>query len=856
MKANRRPIVPNQSKGRDVRKVSSLHRRSLLAGLVALALVSVSKADEKAEQGFFESQVLPLLQKRCYECHSHGKEKIKGGLALDSQSGWRIGGDSGPAIVPGKPDESLLIKAIRYSDLEMPPNGKLAADEIAIFEKWVSEGAFDNRTTESILPKGQINFEKGAKHWAFQPIRRDLMLPEIEQRDWVRSPIDFFVLHQLEQQKLRPNPDADPNTWLRRVTLDLTGVPPSVEELAAFAADSSDTARERVVDRLLKSPRFGEKWARHWLDLVGYADQIGTANDVFAEHAWRYRDYVIQAINEDKSYDDFVREQIAGDLLETTNPKLRAAQITATGFLLLGDLTIVEADKAKLRIDTIDQQLDKAGRAFLGMTLGCARCHDHKFDPISQHDYYALAGFFYNTESLRRAEWGIWSFPTEVELPETEEEQTKRLLQTAEAEQKLAALRAERDKLNGMKQEVDALLGDKDKPIADERIKASLTKQQQDLNERLQRLNGEIVHAEFFFPKSPRAFAVRDTSTAEEMAITIRGNAHALGDRVPRGYLTVLNPQEKKDSTIPGSGRIELANWIANEKNPLTARVAVNRIWEKLFGTGIVSSVDYFGIPADPPSNPELLDHLSDRFISLGWSQKKLIREIVLSRAYGISSEDHPENQKVDSTNRYFWRANRRRLDAEAIRDSMLFASGRMIDTNGGPGLPLHLRENTGGLGKGEVNPPHFRLARFAPEQEYVRTIYLPIIRSAPQSGPAELRNVFDFTQPAEFSGKRNVTSVPTQALFLLNSDMMKTRGRDLAQLILNRESSDEKRLRQVWLRLYSRDPSPKEIEQANLFLQESKEEYKPSGESEAEVLAWSELCQSLLATNEFMTKL
>ena len=827
---------------------------AVFCGLLGDAAVADDKPTaQKAAEVFFNDDVLPIFKQHCYSCHSHSAKKVKGGLVLDSRSGWAKGGETGPAVVPGKPDESRLIQAVRYKGLEMPPTGKLPEETIAKLERWVAAGAFDPRVTEAKRSPETIDLNEGRKHWAFQPIR-EVSPPAVRDSQWPRNDVDRFVLGKLEGLSLRPVRDADRHTWLRRVSLDLNGLPPTVEQIEAFLRDETDQAETRVVDRLLDSRAFGERFARHWLDLVGYADQIGTANDLFAEHAWRYRDYVINAFRNDKPYDQFVREQLAGDLLAHDSPQQRAEQLTATGFLVLGDLTVVEADKPKLRIDVVDQQVDKVGRAFLGMTIGCARCHDHKFDPIPQRDYYALAGFFFSTESIVRAEWGVWSWPTVVELPETERQQAERLAQAERHRQRLASMQAERDKLQASKTEIDAAL--KKDGAADDPNRLALTKVQLEQTERLKTLDRDIQHAEFFAPAPPRAIAVRDIAEPADMQITIRGNAYTLGDRVPRGFLQVASSSAKADVASKVSGRRELAEWIASSDNPLTARVAVNRIWQKLFGEGLARTVDYFGLPGERPSHPELLDHLARQFMANGWSQKRLIRSLVLSRIYRLSSsEPNADAVRVDPDNRLLWRMTRRRLDAEALRDSILLVSGRLIESHGGPSMPFEYPENTGGLAPGGVNPPFFRLNRFRPEQQFERTVYLPIIRSGPQAGPSEIRNVFDFTQPAEFAGQRPATAVPTQALFLMNSGLLKERARDLAERALAAGPDETARLDRLWLRVFNRPITDGERQDSAAFLTELRKE-NPTTMPDSELRCWAELCHALLASNEFLMRM
>lgn len=831
------------------------------------------KVQALALETAFLQEVQPILERHCYECHSHAAGKANGGLMLDSREGWAKGGDSGPAIVPGQVDASLLVRAIRYDDLEMPPKGRLGDADRSRLERWVAEGAIDPRVSAAreSMPK---NADDALGHWAFQPLHV-FTLPATSNASWPRKSLDRFLAAKLEAERLQPAEDAEPRIWLRRVSLDLTGLPPTLAEQDAFLVDIQRSASSanaissaalegpyrRVVDRLLASSAFGERWARHWLDLVGYADQIGTANDIFAEHAWRYRDYVIDAFNEDMPFDQFVREQLAGDLLESQFAAERARQLTATGFLMLGDLSIVEADKAKLRIDTVDAQLEKVSRAFLGMTIGCARCHNHKFDPITQRDYYAMAGIFYNTASIRRASWGVWSWPSMRELPETERELSERKQKTDAHLRQLEELRAERDRLEARRADLDQEL---QRIVAGsaEGDKVKLEEERKQVGDRLGKLQGQITHAEFFVPQNPVAFAAEDEPTVVEMQITIRGNPHALGDRVPRGFWQLprmtMSGQASADWRFDetSSGRRQLADWLVRDVQSLTARVVVNRIWQKLFGEGIVRSVDYFGVRGDAPTHPELLDFLAAELIRNRWSQKWLIRELALSRAYRMSSEHRQDGHERDPDNKWFWRMHRRRLDAESLRDASLAVSGKLLRMGRGPSLPLEFIENTGGLAKGDVNPPSFRLRRFRPEQTYVRTVYLPIVRSQPQSGPAEIRNVFDFTQPAAFAGQRAVTTVPTQALFLLNSNSIKERSAELATVVLRNSNDELARIQELWMRALNRIPSHEERNDAQRFLAEWKNDTTdpPTG-VDREQRAWVELSHVLLASNEFLIR-
>lgn len=678
----------------------------------------------------------------------------------------------------------------------------------------------------------------GADHWAFQPLVAS-PVPTVQATTWPQNEIDAFVLAGLEKAGLVPVADTDAYTWLRRVSFDLTGLPPSVESIRSFAAEDSPEAREAVVDQLLASRAFGERWARHWLDLVGYADQIGTSNNVFAQHAWRYRDYVIDALNADKPFDQFVREQIAGDLLESDGVEQRAGALTATGFLVLGDLEIVEADKAKLRVDIVDQQLNKVGKTFLAMTLECARCHAHKFDPISLQDYYAMAGFFHNTSSIYKTNRGVWSDVNLVDLPETDEQKVEREQRTRDHERQLSDWRNERRRAQKRRGELEDLL--KGENLVEEDQK-KWTQERDERARRIGRLNQLIEHAEFFYPDVPKAHGVHDVEAPSDMQITIRGNPRALGETVPRGFLQVCQSNESPEIPAAQSGRRELAEWVVS--NPLTARVIVNRVWQKLFGEGLVRSVDYFGLPGDQPSHPELLDFLALGLKDNDWSIKQLMRDLVLTRTYQLSSKSFEEQVAVDPDNRLLWRMHRTRLDAEALRDAMIFVSGKLKPSDGGPALPLEFIENVGGLNPADVNPPSFRFSKWRPEQQHERTIYLPVIRHAGQPGPAALRNVFDFPQPSQFTGKRVVTTVPTQALFLMNSPVVKQHAKAVADRVLKESELMEDRLSFLYLALLNRPITPEEMKEVGLFL------------GDGESADWEELCRALLAGNEFLMRL
>ena len=848
--------------------------------ITALLLAPLALLAAGDDDLFFESKVRPLLMKRCYGCHSLEK-KTKGGLALDSRAGWQHGGDNGPAIVPGDLTKSLVIKAVRYldADFAMPPKSRLPADEVAILEEWVKRGAPDTRTGETAQaakPKRTIDLAEGRKFWAFQPVTNPTA-PTVKDATWPKDPIDRFLLAKQEAQGLKPAGDADRHTWIRRVSLDLTGLPASAEEVIAFSHDTSDDAYAKVVDRLLASMAYGERWARHWLDLTGYADMIGTSNEVFAEHAWRYRDYLIQAFNQDKPFDQFIKEQLAGDLMPASSPEQRASQLVATGFLMVGDLEIVNPDKAKMETDHIDTQLIKIGGTFLGMTMGCARCHDHKFDPVGLEDYYGMAGMLRSSPSSgKMVGFGVWSTIRSVPLPESPTQLAERQRAEAEYAAKLAATKAEQAKLTEENKAVVTKLAalekaaqakpatpaDKATPVAAAPTpKASpeqdaLTKRRDEIAALLRTKGGEIQHAEFFKSKAPKAFAMQDDAKPADMPIYVRGNPYAPAAVVPRGALRVASWDKFPAIPAGQSGRLQLAEWIADRRNPLTARVTVNRLWQKLFGEGLVRSVDYFGERGERPSHPELLDHLANRFTADGWSQKRFLRGLVLSHAYRLSSANHTEGLSLDPENRLFWRMNRQRLEAEAIRDSLLKVSGELTAKSGGPSLALEIIENTGALAAAGINPPSYHHRKSRPSQEIERTVYLPVMRNGPSSAD-NIRSFFDFVDPASITGQRNQTVMPTQSLFLLNNDLVRKRAGSLAKQLIASHKDENSRLEALWLRAWNRPISSEERVSARNFLQEIAPLLKTPRAPEAlEAARWQELCHSLLASNAFIYRL
>jgi cytochrome c553 len=757
----------------------------------------------------FERKVRPLLLARCANCH--GAEKSKGGLRIDTAAGLSRGGQSGPVVSPGKPEESLLIQAIRQTgDLKMPPNGKLKDQEIADLAAWVKAGAVwpvgDTATAKhpvagtlesaSSLVVGAARFTPEQKaFWSFQPIR-DRKPPPVKASDWPTSPLDRFILAKLEEKGLSPAPRADRRMLIRRVTFDLTGLPPTPAEIDAFLADPSPDAFSKVVDRLLASPHYGERWGRHWLDVVRYADS--TANDANAvmRYAFRYRDYIVRAFNQDKPFDQFIVEQLAGDLLppltlpsphrgegESGNPsppggdgRVRrpdrdqaAERVIATGFLMLGPKALAETDKEQTLLDIADEQIDATSRAFLGLTVGCARCHDHKFDPIPTADYYSLAGIFRGIEVLKdrvpnASMWQEWPLPGEPTL---------------------------------------------------------------------------IVMA----PKE---------GTPTNLRIHLRGNRFTLGPTAPRRFLQILAGEGHAALTTTQSGRLELARWIASTSNPLTARVLVNRLWQHHFGTGLVATSDNLGARGEAPSHPELLDWLAVRFIESGWSIKSMHRLFLLSSTYQMAAVDNPRAKQLDPHDRLLWRMPRRRLEAEALRDALLMVSGQLDRKVGGNESieevfkAAEVLDAKRGFAVNRVNSHH------AVYNTPRRSLYLPVIRNA----LPDVLALFDAADPYAVTAVRNETTVPAQTLFLLNDPFVRQQALHFAQSLLADATADEaERLRAAYGRALGRPPSAGELAEGAAFLGQYVDKAQKAGRSaaQASLAAWQSYCQLLFCLNEFL---
>jgi hypothetical protein len=923
----------------------------------------------------FEKEVRPILATRCQSCH--GAQKQKGGLRLDSRAAVLAGGDTGPALVPGKPSESRLVEAINYSeDLKMPPRSKLPAAEVDTLTRWVAAGApwpdADRPKTSGAADNS--GWKERAKHWSLQPVRR-VDPPTVREPAWPFNPVDQFLLAEIDKAGLKPAADADRRSWIRRVTFDLTGLPPRPEDVDIFIADKAQDAFERVVDRLLASPRYGERWGRHWLDLVRFAETSGHEFDYDIPDAWRYRDYVIRAFNADVPFDHFVIEHLAGDLLP--NPRRNLADgsnesILATGFFFLGEGTHSPVDLRDDEAIRVDNQVDVLGKAFLGATLACARCHDHKFDAITARDYYALTGYLKSS----RPQHAFLDMPERIGGKVRELETIKAEFNRRGVKPKATEPTVQNDgstvfedfrkgTFDGWFATGDAF-GSRPSRSGDMRINALATPSAEAVapgfahsglvSDRLQgvlrsrtfvidrpsihylaagrgsRINlvvdgfekirspiyggltldvesperprwysmdvamwrghrayielsdgatidytggsshygngdGFLAVAQIRFSdggppgiktEEPGKIPLNDSAwepllkryrevgssipaptlglaitdgNGEDTRVNVRGNPRTPGEVAPRRFLEVLGGVDRT-TPEPGSGRLELARRIVDPTNPLTARVLVNRLWKHHFGEGLVRTPDDFGKMGQTPSHPELLDWLASEFVRDGWSIKRMQRLLVLSHAYRMGSSAQPEADRVDPSNRLLHRMNVRRLDAEAVRDTMLAVSGRLDTTMFGPSVPTHLTPFMEGRGRPGASGPLDGAGR--------RSVYLNVRRNF----LSPLLLAFDFPAPASCIGRRNVSNVPAQALTLLNDPFVLDQARRWADRALARDASPTGRLDNLYRDAFGRLPTARERAESLAFLEKQ-------GMSNPQ--SWADLCHVLFNAKEFL---
>jgi cytochrome c553/mono/diheme cytochrome c family protein len=816
----------------------------LLRTIALVALLAVSaRCHAAANPGdaeklaFFERRIRPLLAEHCYECHSSEAKKIKGALALDTRDALMRGGESGPVIVPGEPDKSRLIEAVRWKnrDLQMPPKKSLSPEQIRDLEQWVKLGAPDPRTTlAKSAGRREINIEEGRKFWSFQPFSNPAVPTIAAANTIVRSPIDAFLLEPLARHGVAFAPPADKRTLIRRATFDLIGLPPTPAEIAAFLADDSPEAFSRVVERLLNSPRYGERWGRHWLDVARYADSNGLDENVAHGNAWRYRDYVIAAFNKDKPYDQFVIEQIAGDLLASKSPEQKNERLTALGFLCIGPKLLAEPDKVKLEMDLIDEQIDTLGRAFMGMTLGCARCHEHKFDPIPTEDYYALAAILKSTRTMDDLKTiAKWHEPV-VATPAELEAKAAYDARIATRKTAISNFVAEANKVLLAEKKLTALPKNPESQYPTNTVAALI------------KMRDTLATEEKGAPEIASTMGVTDsTNIVKALAVHIRGSHLKLGAAIPRGVPQVMTVANRRvEFPERSSGRLEFARWLASAEHPLTARVMVNRIWRWHFGAGLVASTDNFGSLGERASHPELLDWLARRFTAEGWSVKAMHRLIMNSAAYQQSSRitseaDSERLQRIEPDNRLLARFPVRRLEAEEIRDALMFVSGRLDAAMGGKTIPLKNREFV--FNHTSKDATTYESTR--------RAVYLPIIRNHLY----DLFEQFDFPDPAVATGSRNATVVAPQALLMMNSDLVAHCAKALAEALIARsELTDDERFAAACERALGRRPGAREVLRAKEFLRGFTRGNSEGGDS-AHTTAWAALCQALLAGNEFI---
>ncbi|QDV71411.1 Planctomycete cytochrome C [Rosistilla carotiformis] len=752
-------------------------------------------APSPADVEYFERKIRPLLHEHCFECHAADSKTLHAGLRLDSRSGMLQGGDSGPSVVPGKPDESLLISSIHYNDYEMPPKGKLSDRDIAELTNWVSRGApFPAAASDDPAPAAGIDIQQGREFWSFQPLKES-PLPEVANAEWPQQRIDWFVLAAQEAAGLQPADEADRRTLLRRLAFDLTGLPPTLAQQEQFVSDNDPEAYHRLVTDLMQSPAYGERWGRVWLDLARYTD--ATASWLNQEgKAHLYRDWVVRAMNDDMPYDEFVRRQLATDMIPETGPD----DIAALGFLGLSPtywkelqlpceiIKVIVADEWEERIDAIS-------RTFLGLTVACARCHDHKFDPITTEDYYALAGVIASSRLTARP------------LVSEEEYEPIRL-----AKEEVARLGTE---IKALKKKKPLPKEEIDKLTAERNHLATATPGYSD--PLATAVSEESLYVVPAGPTNHDGTRLDYKPGSQDLNLFIRGNPNRLGPIVPRRFLSVLSSDEPTPFQ-QGSGRLELADSITRQAAPLTARVIVNRIWLAHFGSGLVSTPSNFGQLGERPTHPELLDDLAARFVANGWSLKWLHREIVMSATYRQSSRRSDEQEQIDPDNRWLGRMNRRRLDIEAWRDAMLTASGQLDVTT--PGESVSFDDN----------------------KNHYRTMYSTIHRRDMSKG----LQLHDFPDPNGHSPQRIATTTALQGLYLLNSSFVAGQADALAARIVREAPGDLTAQIDLTHRLlFGRPATADEIELATEFLADQSDD--PTSD------VWRQYAHAVLGCNEFL---
>ena len=824
--------------------------RRLTVFIGTLALIGASASAAEDAETHFETKIRPVLANSCLKCH--GSKKVSGGLRVDSREALLKGGDRGPAIVPGHPEESLLIQAIGRTkmELKMPPDKKVPDAVIADFVLWIKNGA--------VWPKSLVL--QTAKHWAFEPVKK--IAPPSDTSGWSEHPIDRFVNAKRQAMGLKPVATADKRVLLRRVTFDLIGLPPTPEEIEAFVRDDAPDAWNKVLERLLASPHYGERWGRHWMDVARYADTAGDNADYPIPEARYFRDYVIDSFNADKPYDQFVREQLAGDILAKQGPPDKFAERTiATGFLALARRYATAP--YELWHLTLEDAIETTGRAFMGLTLRCARCHDHKFDPVTKEDYYALYGIFASTQFpwAGGEEFHSMKKPREHFAPLPINSQGTSQVATYQREMKQVAeeldWHAKKSHLALYLTELDAMLAAKNRSVSElsargqavEALKAEQAGLQRDhdrtndmlqpqltaLKDRLWRLRRSSLP-----PGVTGAYAVEE-GTVADAAIQIRGDVGKLGPVVHRGAPRFLCSDSPLSIPDGSSGRLQFAEWLTRPEHPLTARVIVNRIWQHHFGKGIVGTPSNFGLRGDEPTHPELLDYLAARFVQSGWSIKAMHRLILSSKTYQLASNYDDANAAKDPGNRWYWRFDRRRLDAEAIRDALLAVGGNLDRNRPGPHPfpPIDQWNWTQHAPFKDVYPTKHRSV-YLMTQRFQRHPYLAL---------------FDGPDTNTTTEQRPTSTVPSQALFLMNNPFVKEQANGFARRILSHSESLHVRFEEAFQAAYGRFPTDIERQRGARYISDYRaatlqSESSPIG---AELEAWASYCRVLMCANEFV---
>ena len=782
--------------------------RFILTIILSLSACTVLSQENGIQ--FFEKNIRPVLNTQCYSCHSSTSKDVKGGLSLDTRQGILNGGDSGPSVVPGKVDESLLIDYIESGD--MPPDNPLSQDVINNFKQWIKMGMPDPRYKHE---NRQLELKQARDFWAFKKVKR----PPVTKYEG--SVIDGIINDELSNNNINPVEAADDYTILRRLYFDIIGLPPSREQIKDYINNTSEDKYEKLVDALLDDEGFGEKWGRHWLDIARFGESSGQDRNLVSPYAWRYRDYVVDSFNNDKPYDQFIKEQIAGDLMDhRTYQEYNEHQI-ATGFLTIGTKNI-QAQIRQFEADRNDDQIDAITRGFLGMTLSCARCHDHKFDPFSQQDYYGVYGLFNNTENLDGLYRGNNNTGYLGDYGFLVNEETEDLYKKKKVKEWMAL-----SKIWNLEQQIESIKS-WNKRATEQQIDRELQKREKTLATLSKELDEEYLK---YLDHMEPVMSVRDKQKMTEPKLAIRGEVNNLGDEVPRRLPEIFSdrPNLAFDNT---SGRLQLAQWITDRTNPLTYRVHVNRVWRHLFGKGILDSFDNFGILGGEPTNIKLMNYLSSQFVIGKFSNKKLIKTIVMSDAYKRSSEFNKHNFDIDPDNVYFWRMNEKRLDAELIRDSLLFVSGKLDGSH----------KNISDF-QTDIKNASKELRKYIGETKS-RSIYIPSLRD----NKVEILDIFDRPDNSLLSAERSVTTVSTQALFLMNNPKIIALAKEQAQILLDRNKKMGKTMpkilyrnnvNEIFLKFLGRPPSEVELEASIDFI-------------EADDSNLAHLIQILICTGEF----